>query len=169
VSVLALSGCSLIDPGDAGGVPWGTPSGTPPFGAAPTTALDVCGLLPVAQVATLSGKPFTASKNFDNPGYACVYEVTGSKGWFWDVSINNVGSKTSIGPDFLIGADGDAKPLNGLTYPAIAAPDGASLQWGDDEVVVEDNSTYSYARGITSQYVAVAEALMAAINTSRNS
>jgi hypothetical protein len=116
----------------------------------------------------LTGKPFTSSKNFDNPGYACIYEVGGTSGWFWDVSINDVGEKTTIGPDIAISADGEAKPLNGIAYPAIAAPDGAALQWDDDEVIVEDNSTYKSARGTTSSYVAVAEALMDAINTSRS-
>jgi hypothetical protein len=80
-----------------------------------------------------------------------------------------VGQKAPIGPDILIGADGVVKPLNGIAYPAIAAPDGVALQWDTDDVVVSDNSTYSYSRGTSSQYVAVAEALMAAINNSSGS
>jgi hypothetical protein len=148
--------------------PVGTPSGTQSFGDPPTVAVDVCSLLPVAKMVALTGKPFTLAKNFDDPGYACTYNVEGSKGWFWEVEINDVGSKTSVGPDILIGADGGLKSLSGIAYPAIAATDGASLQWGDDEVTVSDESTYSYARGTTSQYVAVAEALMAAIDQSRS-
>jgi hypothetical protein len=150
--------------GGSDGTPWGSPSGAASFGAAPTGAVDVCSLLPVAKVAALTGKPFTVAKNFDNPGYACTYNVEGSKSWFWEVYINNVGQKAPTGPDILIGADGVVKPLNGIAYPAIAAPDGVALQWDADDVVVSDNSTYSYSRGTTPQYVAVAEALMAAIN-----
>jgi hypothetical protein len=82
------------------------------------------------------------------------------------VSINDVGSKPSYGPDIAIGADGGVKPLSGLPYPAIAAVDGVSLQWGDDEVIVEDDSTYRSARGTTAQYVSIAEALMVAIHNS---
>ena len=175
LAMLALSGCAApvaTNSGGSGGsdgTPWGSPSGAASFGAAPTGAVDVCSLLPVAKVAALTGKPFTLAKNFDNPGYACTYNVEGSKGWFWEVYINNVGQKAPVGPDILIGADGVVKPLNGIAYPAIAAPDGAALQWDTDDVVVSDNSTYSYARGTTSQYVAVAEALMAAINKSGGS
>ena len=167
LALLAVSGCAAPVGDDSNGVPWGTPSGTPSFGAPPTGSVDVCSLLPVTKVASLTGKPFTVAKNFDNPGYACTYSVVGSKSWFWEAYINNVGSKTSVGPDILIGADGTVKPLDGVAYPAIAAPDGVALQWGTNEVVVSDNSTYSYARGTTSQYVAVAEALMAAINQAR--
>ena len=86
--------------------------------------------------------------------------------WDWTVSINDVGQKTPVGPDFQIAADGGARPLDGIPYPAIVANDGAALQWGTSEVIVSDLSTFSYARGTTSQYVSVAEALMAAIHHS---
>jgi hypothetical protein len=172
LAVLGLSGCAApiasASSGSDGsdGTPWGSPSGTASFGAAPTGAVDVCSLLPVAKVAALTGKPFTVAKNFDNPGYACTYNVEGSKSWFWEVYINNIGQKAPTGPDILIGADGVVKPLNGIAYPAISAPDGVALQWDTDDVVVSDNSTYASSRGTTSQYVAVAEALMATINQS---
>jgi hypothetical protein len=79
LTVLALAGCSALSPGGPGSVAWGTPSGTPRFGQPPTSAVDVCALLPVSTLAALSGKPFTASKNFDNSWFGCVYEVIGTK------------------------------------------------------------------------------------------
>jgi hypothetical protein len=151
-----------------GGVPWGKPSGVAPYGAPFSGQVDVCSLLPVATVSALSGKHFTSSKNFDNPGYACVYKAGGSKPWSWTVSINFVGPAPD-GPDIAIGADGGVKPLNGIAYPAVTAVDGAALQWGGEEVIVSDISTYKYSRSTAAQYVAVAEALMAAINKARGS
>ena len=169
VGVLGLTGCVAPFGGDSGGVLWGHPSGVAAFGEAPTTPVDVCALLPASTMSALTGKAFTSSQNMDNPGYACAYNAGGAKGWFWEVSINDMGQKTRIGPDFLIGADGGVRPLDGAPYPAIVATDGAALQWGTSEVVVADYSTYTYARGTTPHYVAVAEALMASIHTSEAS
>jgi hypothetical protein len=167
VGVLGLSGCTALFGGDSGEIPWGHPSGGAAFGEAPTEPVDVCALLPVSTMSALAGKTFTSSHNIDNPGYACAYRAGGAKVWYWDVSINDVGQKTSIGPDFRIGADGGSRPLDGVAYPAIVARDGVALQWGTSEVVVSDLSTYNDARGTRSEYVAVAEALMAAIHNSQ--
>lgn len=168
LTVLTLSGCALAnslsyDLGNDPGVPWGTPSGNSEDAVAPPTSrVDVCALLPVATVSALSGKNFGSAKTLNDPGSDCAYMSADAKDWFfWDVSINDIGSKVSAG--LFCGADGGPIPLNGAAYPALASTDGVSLRWGVDVVIVCDESTYKVSRTDAAHYLAVAQALIAAI------
>ena len=166
LSVIALSGCAAATPATAGDVSWGSPSGASvPPAPAVGTPLDVCAAMPADKLSTLSGRSFTDAKpdNGAAGSYGCSYTSVGAKKYFWEVDVTELPSKNSTGPDFQIASDGPAKSLSGLAYPAIVAPGGIALEWGNDEVIVSDLTTYKVAQATTAQYAAVAEATIAGL------
>ncbi len=100
--------------------------------------VNVCDLLPVATVASISGEPLTVSKEDDTAGYkiyGCDYgNADGTSG----VTVSVLALDAAAGFDSAMQADSNAKVINGLGDKAFSSILGVNALFGNVQITVSD-------------------------------
>ncbi len=100
--------------------------------------VNVCDLLPVATVASISGEPLAVAKEDDTPDYktyACDYSsANGTSGL--DVSV--LALDAAAGFDSIMQADSNAKVINGLGDRAFSSILGVYALFGNVQITVSN-------------------------------
>jgi hypothetical protein len=98
--------------------------------------VTVCGLLPAATVAQVTGEPITVAQEQDTPSYklySCNYtSADGTSG----LSISVLGLDASPGYDGALQADSSAKPISGLGDKAFSGITGLHALFGNVGITV---------------------------------
>jgi predicted small secreted protein len=170
IAAFTLSGCAPATSSGAGSVgssPGASSAagGGSSSGSGPTGKVAVCSAFPEASLSSASGKSFSGTLEADSDGvYGCAYQSSGDT-WDWIVAVrvpSDGDDPTTDGMD--LGGPSAVKPVSGTGYTTIASKAGVELQDGKDVIEVYTPSSASTAQATTAQFVAVAKAVIAAVN-----
>lgn len=100
--------------------------------------VNICDLLPVATVASITGEPLTVSKEDDTAGYklySCSYtSADGTSG----VDVSVLALDAAAGFDSTMQADSNAKVINGLGDKAFSSILGVFALFGNVQITVSN-------------------------------
>jgi Protein of unknown function (DUF3558) len=120
----------------------GTTDSTSPSTGASAAAIAVCTVLPISQVASLSGVAVTTSREQDSAvgdGYTCNYFPASGTGGLSVTVTPVVGAQeyaNSLQTDTVAGAGEQVAPLTGVGDKAFSAKDGVRAVFGDRMIYV---------------------------------
>jgi hypothetical protein len=142
--------------------PTAAPASSAPAAAA--AAVNVCNLLSAAAVSSLTGNKYvSATENTLGPGVdACDYSITGP----YDLSVNVYEPSSSMTMDEMvlqIGGASTATSVSGVGDKAFVSPIGVVAQFGSRFVNVGAPVTVQAPTGPEAGYIAVAKALITAL------